>query len=363
MSRYAWIIFLFIGLEGYGQKPTACASLNQRANSNGNASSCPNVSGTLYAANFIGTSYATVPTSAKTGTLQLTYSGANVGLLPYAITQVWLTNGGSTIQNVQFGPAGVPVISGSTTQVNYCFYGNNLPTAGTLSFQFTDPQTNVVWGICSYDASCNSNCVVVANPTTLPVKLEYFTAAASSSSSSGSASGSSSGSFSDAAVILKWATAQEQNDKGFTIERSSGDSGFTAIGFVATKNPGGNSSIETDYSFTDQAPAAGRMAYRLRQEDLDGNMTYSEVAVVNISGGAASIAIYGAGDQVKIDLSGGTAAFSALVYDTQGRTLKRMVIQSAGITTISDLPRHSVYYVAVNSMNGRVRVMKAVYVN
>ena len=354
------MILLLSGLSAYGQKPTACASLNQRANSNGNANSCPNVNGTPYATNFIGTSYATVPTSSKTGTFQLTYSGANAGLLPYAITQVWITNGSTTIQGTQFGPAGVPVVSGSTTQVNYCFYGSNLPTAGTLSFQFTDPQTNVVWGICSYDASCNSNCAVVANPVTLPVKMEYMTAVVS-----------------DAAVILKWATAQEQNNKGFTVERSEGDSVFESFGFVPSKNPGGNSSLETDYTYTDHSPVSGRIAYRLRQEDLDGNMTYSEVAVVNISGGVSPVAVYGAGDQIRIDVSssafsGGSSAASAgassgafyvLVYDTQGRTIKRMVIQSAGMSTISDLPRHSVYYVAVNSMNGQTRVMKAVYVN
>jgi hypothetical protein len=132
------------------------------------------VSGTAMASNFSGTTYATVPAASKTGNLQFTYSGSHPSLTPYAITKVWLTNSGTAIESVSFGPAGVPTVVGGNTQVNYCFYGSNLATIGTLSFELTDPQTGVASGICSYDASCSSNCSVAANPAVLPVVFLSF---------------------------------------------------------------------------------------------------------------------------------------------------------------------------------------------
>ena len=339
---------LFVVLEGANaQNPTSCASVGQRANSNGNTA-CPNVSGVAYASNFSGTVYATVPSSSKTGTLQLNYAVANAGLLPYAITRVWLTTTGSTIQTVAFGPAGVPVVSGGTTQVNYCFYGSNLPTAGTLSLEMTDPQTGVVWGICSYDASCNSNCTVVANPVSLPVRFSSFTAGVG-----------------DGGVDLKWATAQEENNKGFLIERSGGDGKFVQVGYVASKNAGGNSDLTTVYGYVDrQVAGVERAAYRIRQEDLDGNFSYSEVISVSLPRGGGGPAVYAAGRLVNVVLPGGVSfrPCDVLVYDSRGRTLKRVIAGQAGTTTIAGLPARSLCYVAVSSAGGEVRVRKAIYI-
>src|SRR5579859_6429115 len=175
----AWLVIV-LALCGHlkGQSPTSCASVGSRANSNGQATSCPNVSGTLYATNFVGTAYATVPASSKTGNLQLNYIGSNPTLAPFAITRVWITSGGTSLTSVAFDPAAIPAVSGGNTQVNYCFYGANLPTIGTLSLELTNPQTGTVWGICSYDASCNSNCALVATPGALPVNFTSFTAVA-----------------------------------------------------------------------------------------------------------------------------------------------------------------------------------------
>lgn len=337
-------------LIGYCQKPTSCASVGQRANSNGGANSCPNVNGTAYASNFVGTSYSAVPTSAKTGNLQLTYSGANAGLLPYAITQVWSTTTGTSIVAVSFGPASVPVVSGSTTQVNYCFYGTNLPTAGTLSLQLTDPQTGLVASICSYDASCNTNCTVTANPAVLPVKLETFTADVQQAG----------------VVRLNWITAQEQNNKGFAVERSAGDGTFTGIAFVPTINTGGNSSISTSYEYNDKALfGLSNVGYRLRQEDLDGTATYSQVVMVSIPGASTLPLIYAAGLQLRVEIPDASTAqlCDITVYDTRGRTVKRMRGERGNVSTIYGLPGHSVYYVSVRSAAGDILTMKVVYIN
>jgi hypothetical protein len=343
------LLFLAVCGTAKAQNPTSCASVGQRSNSNGMANSCPNVSGTAYASNFTGTAYATVPAPSKTGNLQFSYSGSNPLLLPYAITKVWLTSGGTTIQTVSFGPAGVPAVVGGNTQVNYCFYGSNLPTAGTLSFQLTNPQTGSVWGICSYDASCNSNCAVVANPAALlPVEYSAFTVSPGPGN----------------AALLAWTTAEEQNSRGFTVQRSLADSLFLTIAFVPSANPGGNSAAPTNYSYLDrEMPDATVINYRLREEDLDGQFQYSTVQVLHFTT-AVGIQIYGAGDAIRISFSAtnGPQQYQIAIFDPAARPIRREQVTGAEEWVISGLTPGALYYVSVRSTTGDRKMEKAVYI-
>lgn len=332
----------------FGQSPTTCTSVTSRANSNGMASSCANVSGTSYAANFTGTTYATAPASGKTGNMTLSYTGSNPLLTPYAITRVWLTTTGSTLQTVVFGPAGVPAVSGGNTQVSYCFYNTNLPTAGTLSLEMTNPQTGVVWGICSYDASCNSNCVVVANPGTLPVKFSYFSAAASPLGS----------------VQLRWATAQEENNKGFTVERSPDDSSFSSIGFVPTSDPGGNSAGPATYTYTDVPPAgSGTLAYRLRQDDLGGPYSYSDISLVELGPAQPNVRIGVSPTGMSISFSAGSSRsdYDLVIYTAQGAVIRKQTIGTGSPTNVGGLSGGMLYFVTLQPRDGTRRIVRPVY--
>lgn len=76
-------------------------------------------------------------------------------------------------------------------------------------------------------------------------------------------------------VLLKWATATEQNNKGFSVERSADGVSYTEIGWV---NGAGNSNEQISYVFNDRTPVSGMNYYRLKQLDLDGRTNYSNVA-------------------------------------------------------------------------------------
>jgi len=336
--------FLCIINAAKAQYPSSCASLASRANSNGQATSCPNNGGAM-ATNFLLTSYANVPGTAKTGNLTLTYSGSNLLLTPYAITRVWLTSSGTSLASIQFGPASPPSLSGGNTQVSYCFYGTNMATVGTLSFELTNPQTGVVATICSYDASCASNCTVVATPTAvlLPVSFTWFKVLKTTATS----------------VRLGWATGQEENNKGFEIQRSSQDSNFTTMGFVPSSHPRGNSSNSTEYSFTDNYPPAGRTQYRLRQIDLDNKYVYSSVVTTDQGRPTQQPEMYGAHDRIVISLSA-AASYDALVYDTQGRVIQQRHFITAGTYTIANLSTQHVYYVTLQAPDGS-RQTKTIY--
>ncbi|HTI91779.1 MAG TPA: T9SS type A sorting domain-containing protein [Puia sp.] len=113
------------------------------------------------------------------------------------------------------------------------------------------------------DNTINSGNAYLFSGTTvnLPVILLTFT---------GQAEGSD--------VLLNWSTAQEQNSDYFQIERSADNQNFTAIGKVTAAH---NSSLQTNYSFTDASPLTGNNYYRLKMVDIDGSSVYSRIVVVS----------------------------------------------------------------------------------
>ncbi|RYY96899.1 MAG: hypothetical protein EOO11_12300, partial [Chitinophagaceae bacterium] len=80
---------------------------------------------------------------------------------------------------------------------------------------------------------------------------------------------------------LKWVTASESNNRGFSVERSTDGRTFTSVGFVTSRATGGNSSSVQNYSFIDANASGRKWYYRLKQEDLDGRTKLSTVVVLS----------------------------------------------------------------------------------
>jgi hypothetical protein len=99
----------------------------------------------------------------------------------------------------------------------------------------------------------------------LPVQLIYFSATNSDNNGQ-----------------LTWATASEVDNAYFEVERSTDGVNFTEIGKVAGH---GNSTVTIDYAYTDPDLSSYDVSvlyYRLKQVDVDGNFTYTDIASVNI---------------------------------------------------------------------------------
>jgi subtilisin-like proprotein convertase family protein len=86
-------------------------------------------------------------------------------------------------------------------------------------------------------------------------------------------------------IALEWATAREENNFGFYVERSVANfTGWTELGFVA---PG------TAYRFDDRtAQPLTDYVYRLRQQDLDGRVNYSELRTARIGTTAKALRLF-----------------------------------------------------------------------
>lgn len=89
-----------------------------------------------------------------------------------------------------------------------------------------------------------------------------------------------------AGVELQWSTAREQDNRGFTVERSEdGGRSFADLDFL----PAGNG----QYRYTDQLARNGqRYWYRVRQEDHDGSFTYSPVRTIRAEDRDAGIRLF-----------------------------------------------------------------------
>jgi photosystem II stability/assembly factor-like uncharacterized protein len=75
-------------------------------------------------------------------------------------------------------------------------------------------------------------------------------------------------------VILHWSTATETNNRGFEIERFSGEpDSWRTIGYVSGN---GTSTEKHSYTFTDKITEPGKFFYRLKQVDFDGKFEYSK---------------------------------------------------------------------------------------
>jgi len=92
--------------------------------------------------------------------------------------------------------------------------------------------------------------------------------------------GFSAGMNNDKTISLNWDTKEETNFSLFTIERSADGSVWSPIGTI---QPAGNSSVQSDYVYTDKAPLAGVNYYRIKMTDLDHRYGYTQLKIVRYS--------------------------------------------------------------------------------
>ena len=119
-------------------------------------------------------------------------------------------------------------------------------------------------------------------------------------------------------VQLKWLTANELNTSRFDIEKSTDGNNFSKIGTTPAK---GNTGHNNEYIAYDDHPAAGNNYYRLKQFDIDGRFTKSNIVRVYYGkAGYVMIAPNPASDHVTI--SGSTRFDQILLIDAAGAVVR-----------------------------------------
>jgi uncharacterized repeat protein (TIGR01451 family) len=215
---------------------------------------------------------------------------------------------------------GVPVVAGDTIK-NYNPALLTLdPNDGLITVSFSFTQIDAAGKASLVPATVN-----ITFSTVLPVKLISFTAAKNGSES-----------------LLKWSTAQEINFDHFEVECSANGLLFKSIGSVNAK---GNSSIRSDYNFTDKEPFSGNNFYRLKEVDKDGSITYSDVVLL-VFGDKNTVSVYPNPllNEAKIKFSGTqwlnkAGVINVLAADGKILSQKRINITSQVVSVdVSGLP-------------------------
>ncbi len=135
---------------------------------------------------------------------------------------------------------------------------------------------------------------------------------------------------------LTWATASEENNLGFEIQRFTADNTWETIGFVEGKG----TSIEFNtYEFRDVNVVPGTNYYRLKQIDFDGHFEHSEVVAVQLGELLTDVNVYpnpALNEISVIDVLMGKAR----IYDAYGNMVQQLVIdqptQTIDISKLKD---------------------------
>jgi len=85
----------------------------------------------------------------------------------------------------------------------------------------------------------------------------------------------------DENVILTWGTSEEKSSNVYYIERGTDIHSFQPIGEVKAA---GNSKTNINYTFIDFSSLSGLVYYRIKEVDIDGNISYSDIRSIENSG-------------------------------------------------------------------------------
>lgn len=148
-------------------------------------------------------------------------------------------------------------------------------------------------------------------------------------------------------VCLQWQTENEQNTSHFEIERSVDGKNFMQLSKIASQNiPGAHV-----YNATDDSPAYGTNYYRIRQVDIDGTYSYSDIRSVKVMN-AGKLIIRPNPANNFIVLSGIDKAERVVLYSITGQMLHEWRhVNDGQQLNISDLQK-GMYIIKVLHHNG-----------
>jgi arylsulfatase A-like enzyme len=184
---------------------------------------------------------------------------------------------------------------------------------------------------------CGGSCIA-CEP--LPVELLFFTAAADKGRAK-----------------LNWRTISEIGHEGFSIEHSTEGAVWDELDFLATTQP---IDYYRDYEFIHERPTPGLNYYRLKQLDLDGDFTYSQVRSLRFSGGSGLLIFpnpsYNGHIQVALPQDA-VGVVDVRITDATGKVVDRQqrdVLEGEGCISLSTSLIPGIYFLSIGT-GGTVR--------
>lgn len=140
-------------------------------------------------------------------------------------------------------------------------------------------------------------------------------------------------------VLLSWQTTLEVNNKEFQVQRSTNGIHFESIATIAPKSSGQQGA---SYQFNDHQLPSGQLYYRIKQLDINGRSTFSDIVSVTIRESTglrffpnpvASLL------SIEYDRRFNNAVLS--IYDSRGRLCLESKLTGAGVhqVNVQHLPK------------------------
>lgn len=128
-------------------------------------------------------------------------------------------------------------------------------------------------------------------------------------------------------VDIKWETSSEQNCDYYTVERSTDNVNFTAIGTVKGQS---TTSLVSQYPLEDKSiNGLTRAYYRLRQTDLDGRSQYSKTILVKFDQTVTGFSVYPSPNNGVFNLKGNLQKVKQMqLLNLSGVMVRRLPLQN-----------------------------------
>ena len=159
-------------------------------------------------------------------------------------------------------------------------------------------------------------------------------------------------------ITLSWSTASEINNLGFHIEVSQDAINWKDIGFVEGV---GNTEEVQSYQYTDEFPSIGHNYYRIRQEDFNGDINYSDIREVVLDPGTFTDGITVFPNPVQ-DLLNITPVIGKLnIRDLSGRSLYTSTLNGTRTQVSMQGFPSGIYLVEIQPHNQSRKVFRVVH--
>ncbi|QLH45740.1 MAG: T9SS type A sorting domain-containing protein [Bacteroidota bacterium] len=130
---------------------------------------------------------------------------------------------------------------------------------------------------------------------------------------------------------IEWMTGSEINNAGFELYRSNDGKAFAQLAKLATKALNGQSALPLQYEWVDAQPKTGHNYYKLKQMDIDGRVSESEVIDVYRSGDESIVRVYPNPTSAQIYVEWDSPKeenFEIQLLDMSGRIVQQIIVKA-----------------------------------
>lgn len=162
-------------------------------------------------------------------------------------------------------------------------------------------------------------------------------------------------------VNIRWASASEENNDFYTVEKSINGTTWTK---VATVKGQGTTYSLNNYQVVDNNISASKIFYRLKQTNFDGTFSYSDIKAVNTSFNTVTVAAYPnpAKDVVTVNVNNEEALNTTLtLMNMQGQVVFSTEMSNTGSFTMDIAnQQNGIYFLEVKNESGisKIKIVK-----